>query len=34
VQVEKLRSTVNTDVPSFNQLIQQHGLPPISCSAV
>ena len=33
-QLEKLRTDVNTDVPAFNQLIQQHSLAPISCSAV
>jgi hypothetical protein len=33
-QLKNLRDTVGTDVPSFNQLIAQHGLPPISCSAV
>jgi photosystem II stability/assembly factor-like uncharacterized protein len=34
VQLQKLRSTVGTDVPSFNQLIAGHGLTAISCSAV
>ena len=33
-QLKNLRDTVGTDVPSFNQLLQQHGLAPISCSAV
>jgi photosystem II stability/assembly factor-like uncharacterized protein len=33
-QLKNLRDTVGTDVPSFNQLIAQHGLAPISCSAV
>ncbi|MDT4989275.1 MAG: hypothetical protein QOI74_3369 [Micromonosporaceae bacterium] len=33
-QVQKLRSAVGTDVPSFNRLIAAHGLAPISCSAV
>lgn len=33
-QLKNLRTDVSTDVPSFNQLIQQHGLAPISCSAV
>jgi hypothetical protein len=32
-QLKNLRDTVVTDVPSFNQLIAQHGLAPISCSA-
>ncbi len=34
VQLQKLRGTVSTDVPTFNQLIASHGLAPISCSAV
>jgi hypothetical protein len=33
-QLQNLRTDVNTDVPSFNQLINQHGLAAISCSAV
>jgi photosystem II stability/assembly factor-like uncharacterized protein len=33
-QLQKLRTTVGTDVPSFNQLIASHGQAPISCSAV
>ncbi|GIH19589.1 sialidase family protein [Rugosimonospora africana] len=33
-QLKNLRDTVGTDVPSFNQLIAQHGLAPIGCSAV
>jgi photosystem II stability/assembly factor-like uncharacterized protein len=33
-QLKNLRDTVGTDVPSFNQLVQQHGLTPISCAAV
>jgi photosystem II stability/assembly factor-like uncharacterized protein len=33
-QLTNLRDSVGTDVPSFNQLLQQHGLAPISCSAV
>jgi photosystem II stability/assembly factor-like uncharacterized protein len=32
-QLQKLRTTVGTDVPSFNQLIASHGQAPISCSA-
>jgi hypothetical protein len=34
IQLKNLRDTVGTDVPSFNQLVQQHGLAPITCSAV
>jgi hypothetical protein len=34
IQLKNLRDTVGTDVPSFNQLVAQHGLAPISCSAV
>jgi hypothetical protein len=33
-QLQKLRTDVNTDVPAFNQLVQQDSLAPISCSAV
>jgi hypothetical protein len=33
-QLQKLRDTVSTDVPTFNQLLQQHGQAPIGCSAV
>jgi hypothetical protein len=33
-QLQKLRTAVGTDVPSFNQLIASHGQAPISCSAV
>ncbi|MFL6052628.1 MAG: hypothetical protein ACJ72W_06905, partial [Actinoallomurus sp.] len=32
-QLQKLRTTVGTDVPSYNQLIASHGQAPISCSA-
>jgi photosystem II stability/assembly factor-like uncharacterized protein len=34
VQLDKLTAIVGTDVPSFNTLVQSHGLTPISCSAV
>jgi hypothetical protein len=33
-QLQKLRTTIGTDVPSFNQLIASHSLAPINCSAV
>jgi photosystem II stability/assembly factor-like uncharacterized protein len=33
-QMKKLSTYVNTDVPSFNQLIQKDGQAPISCLAV
>jgi hypothetical protein len=33
-QLKDLRHSVGTDLPAFNQLIQQHGLAPISCTAV
>ncbi|HZC71321.1 MAG TPA: hypothetical protein VE442_11560 [Jatrophihabitans sp.] len=33
VQLDRLRSIVGTEVPSFNQLVQSHGLTSISCSA-
>ncbi|GIH19590.1 WD40/YVTN/BNR-like repeat-containing protein [Rugosimonospora africana] len=33
-QLQKLRSAMSTDVPSFNQLLTSHSLTPISCSAV
>lgn len=33
-QLKNLRHIVGTDVPSFNQLLMQHGLTPISCTAV
>jgi hypothetical protein len=34
VQLDRLTAIVGTDVPSFNTLVQSHGLTPISCSAV
>jgi photosystem II stability/assembly factor-like uncharacterized protein len=33
-QLKNLRTTVGTDVPSFNQLLASHNQAPISCSAV
>jgi photosystem II stability/assembly factor-like uncharacterized protein len=33
-QLDRLRQLVATDVPSFNQLVQAAGLPPIACTAV
>jgi hypothetical protein len=33
-QLQKLRTAVSTDVPSFNQLIASRGQAPINCSAV
>ena len=33
-QLKKLRTTVGTDVPSFNQLLASHSQSPITCSAV
>jgi hypothetical protein len=34
VQFDKRAQTVASDVPRFNALVQAHGLPAISCSAV
>jgi hypothetical protein len=34
VQLQRMRSVVRTDVPSFNQLVAARGLAPISCSTV
>lgn len=33
-QRTNLRTDMGTDVPSFNRLVQQHGLAPTSCTAV
>jgi hypothetical protein len=33
-QLQNLRGVVGTDIPSFNQILQQHGLAPVACSAV
>jgi hypothetical protein len=33
-QLSRLTQIIDTDVPTFNQLVQSRGLPPITCAAV